>query len=57
MFNKTSKFFHYNICCLYTTSICFIYVSLQFVVHCTRFSNCDRPPSWIFKFTPYLSKI
>jgi len=57
MFDKTSKVFIFNLLFLYHV-IC-IDVTFYFLVHCTSldFQHDDRPPSWIFIFSQYLSKI
>jgi len=56
-FDKTSKVFIFNICCFYTTSLALMLVSIsQFTAIIHAFQNGDCLPSWILKFSQFLSK-
>ena len=58
MFDKINKVFIFNICCFYTTSVVLMLVSIpEFTALILDFQNGDHPPSWILKFSQYLSKI
>jgi len=58
MFDKTGKVFIFNICCFYTTSLVLMLVSIsQLTALIFDFHIGGCPPSWIFIFPQYLSKI
>jgi len=48
----------FNICCFYTTSVVLMLLSIsQFTALTLDFKNGDSSPSWLLKFSQYLSKI
>ena len=54
MFDKTSNFFIFNICCFYTTLIVLMLVSIsKFTAFTLDFQN-GRPPSSIFTFSKFV---